>query len=114
MAKFVGLFSVVDCVIPILFSVVWAVFEKAPHAWLTIGAMFVEIQLLFWPSSIVMMATAGPNGNYYSILAISIAMNMVFYAMIGFGVWWGLNRWRWMLHVIIGVIGLLWFMLLRM
>jgi hypothetical protein len=54
------------------------------------------IQMAFWPSSIFMMLLGSPD-RFGEILATSIFLNMVLYAVIGLVLWffaWGWKRWR--------------------
>jgi membrane protein YdbS with pleckstrin-like domain len=46
------------------------------------------------------------------MLAISILINVVLYAVIGFLVWWGLNKNRWVLYAVGAAIVYGWYMIL--
>lgn len=111
MAKLITIFSSAGLVIPILFTLIWRVLEQYPHAWLSIGRILVNVQLLVWPSSIFMMATAGHKGIDWGMLALSIAVNIILYAVIGFLIWWGINKYRWAIYCAIGLVLLIWYKL---
>lgn len=111
MVKLIALFSLAGFVIPILFSLIWWVLEQYPRAWLFIGGILVNVQLLVWPSSIFMMATAGHEGIDYGMLALAITVNIVLYASIGFLIWWGMYKQRWAIYCALGLILLIWYKL---
>jgi hypothetical protein len=97
MMKFVALFSGAGLAIPILFSVMWWLGLKN----IVIPTIWQNVLLLFWPSYIGMMATAGATtAETLKMLVISIVVNIVLYTLIGFLVWWGLNKCRWLLYAV--------------
>jgi hypothetical protein len=114
MVKLIALFSLAGLVIPILLTLLWKLLERYQHAYLSIGGVLEILQLLVWPSSIFMMATAGHKGIGYGMLALSITGNIVFYALLGFLIWWGLHKQRWMLYFAIGLLILIWYKLLTL
>ena len=72
---------------------------------------FDRVLLAVWPSSILLMAD--PEGQSVAIPAAAIAVNAVLYGVVGWLVWYGLNRRRLMLPVV--AVGVLagWYALLR-
>jgi hypothetical protein len=114
MVKLVALFSLIGLVIPILLTLIWKLLEQYQHTYLSVGKVLEIVQLLVWPSSIFMMATAGHRGIDYGMLAISIAVNIVFYSLIGFLIWGGIHKQRWMLYFAIGLLVLIWYKLLTL
>jgi len=114
MVKIIGLFSLAGLAIPILFTLIWRLIEQYQRAYLSIGRVLEILQLLVWPSSIFIMATAGRKGIDYRMLAISVIVNIAFYALIGFLVWWGLHKQSWMLYCAIGLLILIWYKLLTL
>lgn len=111
MVMLITLFSLAGLVIPILFTLVWRLLEQHPRAWLAIGAKLEIVQVLMWPSSIFMMATTGHDGIDYGMLALSITINIVLYASIGFLIWWGINKQRWAIYCALGLVLLIWYKL---
>jgi hypothetical protein len=111
MRVFIVLFSLVGLVVPALFTalsqLLTGIYRPDSHVW-----RFDIVQLLLWPSSIFMLATAGHEGIDYEMLAISIVANVALYALLGFLVWWGVYKQRWVLYVVAGVIALGWYKLL--
>lgn len=111
MMKFVGFFLLFGFVIPCVFTAAWAILEKSPDLYMSIGGKLETVQLLIWPTSIFMMATASNKGIDFKMLAIAIAANILLYALIGFLIWWGLNRQRWVFFVVCAAILLGWYRL---
>ena len=72
---------------------------------------FDRVLLALWPSSIFLMAD--PEGQSVAIPAAAIAVNALLYGVVGWLVWFGLNRRRLMLPVV--AVGVLagWYALLR-
>jgi hypothetical protein len=114
MMKLIVLLSVAGLVIPMLFTLILRLVEQHQPAYFSISRVLEIIQLLVWPSSIFMMATAGHKDIDYGMLALSIMVNIIFYAVIGFLVWWGLHRQRWILYFAIGLVALIWYKLLTL
>lgn len=111
MVKFTALFSLVGLVIPVILTLFWKLLEQYRHAYLAVGRVMEIVQLLIWPSSIFMIATAGSKDIDYGMLALSIITNIAFYAVIGFLIWWGLNKQRWVIYLAMGLIALIWYKL---
>lgn len=105
MIRFISLFALAGLVIPGLL-LLSNVFYPADFK------LFILI-ILMWPSSIIMLG-ASDWGNNYLLLLISISINILLYAFIGLLVWWGLNRERWTLYVVVILIALMWWILLRL
>jgi len=110
--------------------VVWAmgVGVAIPALWLVVQRAFLSndpslsylvlssyridrVLLALWPSSILLMAD--PEGRSVAIAAVSITANAVLYGAVGWLVWFGLNRRRFVLSVVgVGVLAG-WYFLLR-
>jgi hypothetical protein len=115
MVKLIGLFAAVGLIIPIVFTAFWKLLENYKSLYVSIGNKALIIQLLVWPSVSWMWAVeaVGLEGDeYYTVLLLSIAANTMLYAVIGFLVWWGMHRHRWILYVLIGLIIIGWYTLL--
>jgi hypothetical protein len=93
MIKFVSFFSLAGLIIPILFSLIWSLLIQYPSLYVSAGEFLLIIQLLVWPSSFMMMATAGHKGTDYVMLTLSIVPNIIIYTLLGFLIWWGKIWW---------------------
>jgi len=112
--QFIALFSLAGFAIPCLFTAIWILLGKSRDLYISIGGKLEILQLLTWPSSLFMIATAGHEGIDYQMLAIAIVANVLLYALIGFLLWWGINRQRWLLYAVIGTILVGWYKLLTL
>lgn len=72
---------------------------------------FDRVLLALWPSSILLMAD--PEGRSVAIPAVAITANAVLYGAVGWLVWFGLNRRRFMLPVVAVSVLAGWYALLR-
>jgi hypothetical protein len=73
--------------------------------------------LMAWPSSIVMMATAGVDplgGPALAVFAASTLVNVVLYAVVGWLIWIGLFRSRVVLLLTLAGVAALWIRLLSL
>ncbi len=57
--------------------------------WKFLGSTFGQIELILWPSSILLMGLAGQRSTFIIILsyAIDIVANIVLYCIIGLLMW---------------------------
>lgn len=69
------------------------------------------VLLLLWPSSVVLMAD--PEGHSIIIPAVAIAANALLYGAVGWLIWFGLNRRRFVLPGVVVVVLAGWYFLLR-
>lgn len=106
--RFLAVFSCAGLGIPIIFTLIWYI-----NDYHTFDKISITIQLFLWPSSLVMMAAAGKEGiDFYKMLATSIAINILLYALVGLLVWLGVSKQRWILYLTAVFILLLWLRLL--
>jgi hypothetical protein len=94
------LFTLCGLLIPIAFTLLSIFLINFPKHYLAIASKLQILQLLLWPSSIFMLASAGSGGIDFQMLSISIAVNILIYTIMGFCIWWAWQRQRWMLYVI--------------
>src|SRR3972149_7906440 len=106
MIRYISLFALAGLITPILLLLSNAFYPIA------INYKLFVVTILMWPSSILMLASVW--GIDYWILSLSIVVNILLYAFIGLLVWWGLNRERWTLYVVVVLIALMWWILLRL
>lgn len=117
MIKFIGAFSLAGFVISCLLTIVWKILVKIPDLYVSIGMNLFPVYLLFWPSSILVMVddlSPDQKGIDYGILTISIIANVILYSVIGFLLWWGWNRQKWVLIVVGFAITMGWYKILRL
>jgi hypothetical protein len=111
MAALLGLFT------PILFFSAQLLIENlgmSSQAW---TEELLNAQLMAWPSSIVMMATAGVDplgGPALAVFAISTLVNVVLYGIVGWLIWIGLFRSRAVLLLTLVCVAALWIHLLNL
>jgi hypothetical protein len=59
--------------------------------WKLLGSMFGRLELILWPSSIMLMGLEGPTPrtsiDIIEFYGIVIAMNMIVYAIVGLAAW---------------------------
>lgn len=104
----------VGVAIPALWLVVQRVFLSSDPSlsYLILSTYrFDRVLLALWPSSILLMAD--PEGQSVAIPTVAITANAVLYGAVGWLVWFGLNRRRFLLPVVgVGVLAG-WYLLLR-
>lgn len=116
LAKFLYWFGASGLLIPALFSVFWQILRT-----LGVNAVWIlhveKIQLLLWPSSIFMIATAGSPFFSFSLLSIfliSSAVNVIVYLFFGGLIWLGLIRYMIFLYIVPVLILVGWITLLSL
>ena len=114
MRKYVVLFSLAGLALPCLLTVIWMALEKHNGAYLWVSGKIEVLQLLVWPSSLFMLATAGHQGIDYKMLALSTAVNIGIYALIGFVIWYGVHKQHWILLACGVLVTLGWYKLLTL
>ena len=117
MIKFIGAFSLAGFVIPCLLTIAWKILVKTPDLYVSISTMLFPLQMLFWPSSILMVVddlSPDQKGISYGVLTISIIANVILYSVIGFLLWWGWNRQKWVLILVGSAITMGWYKILRL
>jgi len=97
MIRFIVSFSLVGLIIPIIFTMIWALLERSGSAYISMGNMLETAQIMLWPSSIFMAATAGHEGIDYGMLALSIIANGFLYLVFGLLIWLGIYKHRFVL-----------------
>jgi len=99
-------YAIAGFIFPALFTLFLQYFELSISFE---ASLWIENLVLFlWPSSLFMMGTAGTPGINFEILSISIAVNIVLYTILGFLVWLGLNKQRWVLYLVLSLILFWW------
>ena len=72
---------------------------------------FDRVVLALWPSSLLLMAD--PEERSVAIPALSIAINALLYGIVGWLIWFGLNRNRLVLAGVVAALIVGWYLLLR-
>jgi hypothetical protein len=112
-AQFAILFGTVGIAIPIVFSALWAFLEKNLSLYRTVESVLSHLQLLVWPTSIVMLGAAGGD-RFWALLVISAVANAILYAVVGSLIWVGLEKQRWVLFLVLAGVILGWIVLLNL
>lgn len=111
MIKCILYFSCLGLVVPIIFSIVSLLYENMNRL---LPSLLYKIQLMIWPSSIFMMATAANKHIDFKMLIVSIVVNVILYSLIGFFVWFGIYKQKWVLFVIGVLVLLAWYKILNL
>jgi len=69
--------------VALLFELAWKLLSWNPPLKLTLGLYLERLQLVLWPSSIILIASAGGERLSMDLLLIAVAANMVLYGAIG-------------------------------
>lgn len=78
-----------------------------PH-WLS------NLQISFWPTSVVLMSTAGSGWlsmETLRVLVFALVTNALLYGFLGAGIWCGLNIRRWILCVVALIVAAVWYLM---
>ena len=111
MMNFVAIFSSVGLGIPILFSLYWQLADRFFEAGQQ-SAFLLKLQILFWPSSMFMMGTAGASTfESLKVWLLSAGANVLLYAIIGLLFWLGIHKNKVYLALAIVAIGFVWYQL---
>ena len=109
--NFVAIFSGVGLGIPILFSLYWQLADRFFEA-VQQSTFLLKIQLLFWPSSMFMMGTAGAiTSDSLKMWLLSAGTNVIVYAIVGSLFWLGIHKNKVFLALAIVAIGFGWYKL---
>ena len=112
--RFVGFAAAIGVAIPLAWlAAYWVFFRGNPALTNSImsGAHFDRVLVVVWPSWLFLIAD--PEERSVAIPAAAIAVNALLYGVVGWLVWFGLNRRRLMLPLV--AVGVLagWYVLLR-
>lgn len=88
-ARIIAIFSLSGLIIPFLSRVVWHFLDYSPY--FDMQRIVFKLQLLLWPTSVMMLAAANPQMEP-EIFLFSMAANVVFYVLLGTLVWLGLRK----------------------
>lgn len=114
MARIAGYCAIGGFLIPFVLSGIWMLLEKHAQLYLSVGGALASVQLVIWPSSIMMLGTAGQSSINLPILLLSSVVNAAFYALIWTLIWYGIYRHRWVLLPLAAFMIAGWYSLLRM
>ena len=111
--KLVSIFSIAGAVIPFIITLMVIYVEKYNLSF-SVGFKLQMVMLLLWPSSFFMVGTARNEGIDFTILSISIAVNVFLNSIVGVFVWYGINKQRWVIYAVIILIIFCWYKLYNM
>jgi hypothetical protein len=112
--RFIALAATVGVAFPVIWLAVnWGFLQGNPAlSNLVLSSYrFDRVLLALWPSSLLLMAD--PEGRSVAIPAAAIAVNAMLYGAVGWLVWFGLNRHRFVLPVVAAGVLAGWYVLLR-
>jgi len=113
MTRFISMFAVAGGILPLIFVLTgWAV-GKTQGIELKVLIIFQNIMLMLWPSSLMLLPTGSDESLLPFALLISIPVNIVFYAVIGTVVWYGL-KYHFILVLLAAALSVLWWRLLTL
>jgi hypothetical protein len=114
MIKFALYFALAGFFIPFIFTILWIFLENYSKIYNSIGEKLELIQLLLWPPSIFMMATANHEIIDFNMMLISTIANTIIYTGLGLLLWWGLNRNKFFLLVPCAALLFGWYLLFKL
>jgi hypothetical protein len=107
--RFVSVAVAVGVAIPAAWLMVYWVFMRGNAAIMSAG--YLPILSVIWPSWLLLMAD--PEERSVAIPAASIAVNALLYGIVGWLIWFGLNRSRLVLAAVAAALIVGWYLLLR-
>lgn len=109
MTRFIIFFAVVGGVfVPLIFKVISLIILVFP-------SVLMNIMLIVWPSSIMMLAPSSDESFFSEVFLISVAVNIVLYVVIGTAIWYGFfMKYYWILVMLAIMMGYIWWNLLTL
>ena len=112
--RFVAIAVVVGAAVPVVWLVIyWAFLRGNPeliNSVMSVGH-FDRVLVAVWPSWVFLIAD--PEERSVTIPALAIAINVLLYGVVGWLIWFGLNRNRLVLGVVAMALTAGWYFLLR-
>ena len=91
MTRIAGYCAIGGFLIPFVLSGIWMLLEKHAQLYLSVGDVLASVQIFIWPSSIMMLGTAGQTSINLPILLLSSVVNAALYALIGALIWYAVS-----------------------
>lgn len=107
--RFVGFAVAVGIAVPVTWLVVYWIFLRGHAA--IMSEVHIRALSVIWPSWPLLMAD--PEERSVAIPAMSIAINALLYGVVGWLIWFGLNRNRLVLAVVAVTLIVGWYLLQR-
>lgn len=108
---FIARSAIVGLLIPLLFHFLWYEIRIEELISRDCYSLFLDLQLIIWPSSIMLLG-ASNELEVYIITLISTVANTIYYIAIGLVAWIGIYKYRTVLILlVIALCGLWWRML---
>lgn len=101
-------------IIPLILLLVGGWFDYFSPANLPAQLYFQYIVLMLWPVSIINVGGAGGGALAIQLIIISLALNVIFYGLLGVLIWLGIKKQRWLLVILCTGIFALWWRLLTL
>ncbi len=90
LGKFITTYAGLGLLIPFVFRVTWYFIDQSTS--LKAGIIVEKIMLMLWPTSLMALPASDEPGFETKLFLISLAANVVLYALMGFLIWLGLRK----------------------
>lgn len=114
MGRFISLFAAAGVLVPLIFQAFWWVISKYPAIDLKVGLGLQKLMLVFWPSSLMVLPAGSDESLFPVAILISIAANVVLYAIIGVAIWYGFRKHHVILILLTAVLAVMWWRILTL
>jgi hypothetical protein len=112
--RFVALAAAIGVAVPVVWmAVYWAFLRGNPALIHSVRSVvhFDRVLIVLWPSWVFLIAD--PEERSVAIPAVAIAVNALLYGVVGWFIWFGLNRKRLVLAGVAAALVFGWYSLLR-
>ena len=112
--RFLAWFAFSGVVIPLVFQVVWWLVNRFGVGGLDVQLSIQKLMLILWPSSLMMLPAGSDESLLPVALLLSIAANVVLYAVIGAAIWYGFKKQHVVLIFVAIAISVMWWRVLTL
>jgi hypothetical protein len=91
LAKTAGVAAAVGEIVPILARILWTVMDAAVRN-IRVHVILQNVTLMLWPSWILALPGDSTRELASGLFVISLAVNVLLYAVLGLILWLGLNK----------------------
>lgn len=89
-SKFTAIFAFVGFLVPLVFRAMWHFFNQSRN--LDVHVVAEKLMLLLWPTSLMTLPASPEPGFETKLFLLSLAANVIIYAVLGMLVWLGLRK----------------------
>ena len=90
LGRFMLAYAGLGLLIPFMFRVIWYFIDQRAN--LKAGIIVEKLMLMLWPTSLMTLPASDEPGFETKLFLISLAANVVLYALVGFLIWLGLRK----------------------